>query len=135
MSPASCTLVGNLIRDPELRYTPSGVAVCQLVVAVNFRTKKDGEWVDGDPEFWDVVVWRQYGENVAEAVRKGDRVIVSGDLRKQKWETKEGETRWAVEVRAEEVGSVLRFAKGRGGRPAAESFVPAEKGGQSDVPF
>lgn len=120
-------LVGNLIKDPDLKYTPQGLAVCELVVAVNHRTKKDGEWVDGEAEFWDVSIWRDYAEHVAETLRKGERVVVVGSVRKRKYETKDGQTRYAVEVQAQEVCPSLRWDA----RPAA-----VKVGGSSDdTPF
>lgn len=122
---ATITIVGNLSKDPDLKYTPSGHAVAECVVVVNHRTKKDGEWVDGEAEFWDVSIWRDYAEHVAESLRKGDRIVVTGQARKRKYETKDGQTRYAVEVQADEVCPSLRWAA----RPAA---VKSSKGGPSD---
>lgn len=111
MSGAEATIVGNVTRDPELKFTNSGLAFGTFGVAVN-RRKKDsaGNWVDDDPSFFDVVVWRDLAEHVAETLQRGDRVIVTGTLKQRTWETDTGEKRSKVELQADEVGAALRFA-------------------------
>lgn len=81
------TIVGNLTKDPELRFTPSGAAVCNLTVAVGERVKNQstGEWEDGESTFYEVSVWNSTAENVAESLEKGQRVIVMGGLKGRKW--------------------------------------------------
>jgi single-strand DNA-binding protein len=104
------TLVGNITRDPELNFTPSGAAVVKFGLAVNKRwPDKDGEWQE-KTSFFNVTVWREQAENCAESLVKGARVIVTGELEQRSWETDEGENRSVVEVQAEEIGPSLRWA-------------------------
>ncbi|ASU81721.1 single-stranded DNA-binding protein [Nocardiopsis gilva YIM 90087] len=106
------TLVGNLVDDPELRFTPSGAAVANFRVASTPRMfdKQSGEWRDGESMFLTCSVWRQYAENVAESLQRGMRVIVQGRLKQRSYETKEGEKRTVFEIDVEEVGPALRSA-------------------------
>lgn len=104
------TLVGNLVDDPELRFTPSGQAVAKFRVASTPRFFKDGEWRDGESLFLTCNVWRQAAENVAETLQRGMRVIVQGRLRQRSYETREGEKRTVYEVEVDEVGPSLRNA-------------------------
>lgn len=105
------TLVGNLTDDPELRYTPSGAAVCNFTVAVNKRFRgQDGQWEDRLDGFFRCNVWREMAENLAESLQKGMRVIVVGRLQQRSWETNEGQKRYEIEVQVDEVGPALRFA-------------------------
>lgn len=106
------TLVGNLVDDPELRFTPSGAAVANFRVASTPRTfdKQSGEWKDGESMFLTCTVWRQYAENVAESLQRGMRVIVQGRLKQRSYETREGEKRTVFEVDVEEAGPALRSA-------------------------
>lgn len=107
------TIVGNATRDPELRFTPAGVAVVSFGVAVN-RRKKDGDkWVDDGADFYNVTAWRELGQNVAETVEKGTRVVVTGRLSQRQWETDAGEKRTSIEVNADEVGPSLRWASAK----------------------
>lgn len=107
------TVVGNLTEDPELRFTPSGVAVAKFSVAVNRRTydRQTNEWKESGTDFHRVAVWRQMAENVAETLTKGMRVIVVGDLKSQSWtDTKTNEKRSGWEIDASAVGPELAFA-------------------------
>ncbi|MDQ4005822.1 MAG: single-stranded DNA-binding protein, partial [Actinomycetota bacterium] len=105
------TIVGNLTDDPELRYTPNGAAVANFRVAVSRRGKDEsGQWKDLDTSFFRVSAWRSLGENVAESLTRGSRVLVTGRLRSRSWETPEGETRLTVEIEADEVAPSLRWA-------------------------
>ncbi|MGC8464190.1 MAG: single-stranded DNA-binding protein [Acidimicrobiales bacterium] len=108
---ASTTLVGNLTRDPEIRYTRDGQATTTLGVAVNRRWQQrgTGEWEEAT-SFFDVVCWRDLAENVALSLTKGARVVVSGRLEQRSWEPEEGERRTKVEVVADDVAASLRFA-------------------------
>ncbi len=107
---SNVTLIGNLTRDPELRFTPSGVAVCTVGIAVNRRwPDKSGEWQE-QTSFFDCVVWREQAEQVAESLQQGARVLVTGRLEQRSWETKEGEKRYTVEVQVDEMGPSLRWA-------------------------
>ena len=109
------TLVGNLVDDPELRFTPSGAAVAKFRMASTprFLDKTTNEWKDGESLFLSVNVWRQAAENVAESLQRGMRVIVQGRLKQRSYETKEGEKRTVYEVEADEVGPSLRSASAK----------------------
>ena len=106
------TLVGNLVDDPELRFTPSGAAVAKFRMASTPRylDKATNEWKDGESLFLTCNVWRQAAENVAESLQRGMRVIVQGRLKQRSYETKEGEKRTVYEVEVDEVGPSLRSA-------------------------
>jgi len=104
------TLIGNLVDDPELRFTPSGVAMAKIRLAVNRRWRsQDGEWQE-DTSFFTGTVWREQAEQVAESLQKGMRVIVTGRLEQRSWETQEGDRRSVVEIQIDEVGPSLRWA-------------------------
>src|SRR3954453_3315199 len=109
------TLVGNLVDDPELRFTPSGAAVAKFRMASTprFLDKQTNEWKAGESLFLSVNVWRQAAENVAESLQRGMRVIVQGRLKQRSYETKEGEKRTVYEVEADEVGPSLRNASAK----------------------
>lgn len=107
------SVAGNLTRDPELRFTAGGQAVCSFGIAVNRGKDKPGE-------FFDVTVWEQQGENVSESLEKGDRVIVTGRLSQRSWETDDGSKRSKVEIVAYEVGPSLRWATVTGIERAAK---------------
>jgi single-strand DNA-binding protein len=106
------TIVGNLVDDPELRFTPSGAAVANFRIASTPRTfdKQTNEWKDGDALFLTCSVWRQAAENVAESLQKGMRVVVQGRLKSRQYETREGEKRTVFEIDADEVGPSLKYA-------------------------
>jgi len=104
-------LVGNLVDDPELRFTPQGVAVANFRMAVSRRVPDgNGGWKDADTSFFRVNCWRQLAENVAESLTRGSRTMVSGRLKMRQWETQEGEKRSVVEIEADEVGPSLKWA-------------------------
>jgi single-strand DNA-binding protein len=109
------TIAGNLVDDPELRFTPSGQPVAKFRVASTprFLDKNTNEWKDGDSLFLTCNVWRQAAENVAESLTRGTRVIVSGRLRQRSYETKEGEKRTVYEVEVDDVGPSLRNASAK----------------------
>ncbi len=112
-------LVGNLTRDPELRHTPSGTPVCSLRLAVNTRRKDEsGQWTD-KPNYFDITVWGQQGENCAQYLSKGRPVAIDGRLEWREWEAQDGAKRQAVEVVAESV----QFLGGR--QDGESSYVPA----------
>jgi len=104
-------LIGNITRDPELRFTPSGAAVANFGLAVNRRwqNRQTNEWEE-QVSFFDIVAWRELAENVAESLTKGSRVMVTGRLDQRSWETDNGEKRSKVEVVADEIGPSLRWA-------------------------
>lgn len=110
MNDIAITLTGNLVEDPELRYTPQGTPVANMRVASTPRMQKGGRWVDAaDTVFIDVVAWRTLGENAAEELRKGDRVIVAGRLRQRTYETNDGEKRTVYEIHADDIAPSLRL--------------------------
>jgi len=106
------TVVGNLVDDPELRFTPSGAAVANFRIASTPRNydKNTNEWVDGEGLFLSCAIWRQAAENVAESLQKGMRVVVQGRLKQRSYETREGEKRTVYELDVEEVGPSLKYA-------------------------
>jgi single-strand DNA-binding protein len=142
------TIIGNLTRDPELRYTPTGQAVASFTVASTprFMDKQTNEWKDGDSLFLNCNVWRQAAENACESLQRGMRVIVNGRLKQRSYETKEGEKRTVYELEVDEVGPSLRNASAKvvkasrerqESRPAASGDPWAgegDKGGFSDSP-
>ena len=105
----SVTLIGNLVEDPELRFTPSGVAMTKVRFAVNKRYQSQGEWQE-ETSFFGGTCWRDMGENVAESLTKGARVVVVGELQQRSWETQDGDKRSIVEVDIKEIGPSLRWA-------------------------
>ena len=109
------TIAGNLVDDPELRYTPTGQAVARFRVASTprFMDRQTNEWKDGESLFLSCNVWRQAAENVAESLQRGMRVIVQGRLKQRSYETKEGEKRTVYEVEVDEVGPSLRNASAK----------------------
>ena len=125
------TIAGNLVDDPELRFTPAGQPVAKFRVASTprYRDNATGEWKDGDSLFLTCNVWRQAAENVAESLQRGMRVIVSGRLRQRSYETKEGEKRTVYEVEVDDVGPSLRNASAKVNR-AARSGSNGNSGGQ-----
>jgi single-strand DNA-binding protein len=155
------TIVGNLVGDPELRYTPTGQAVANFRIASTprFMDRTTNEWKDGDSLFLSCNVWRQAAENVAESLQRGMRVIVQGRLRQRSYETKEGEKRTVYEIEVDEVGPSLRNASakvtksqrssggfggggagqggqggyggGGGGRPAEDPWASDSRGGSA----
>jgi single-strand DNA-binding protein len=144
------TLIGNVTRDPELRFTASGQQLAQFGLAVNRRwqNKQSNEWEE-DVSFFDVVCWRDLAENVSESVAKGTRVIVSGRMEQRSWESQDGDKRSKVEVIADEIGPSLRWATaeiqkterrgpdaaGGGGGDAGAVPDPAPSYGQDEEPF
>jgi single-strand DNA-binding protein len=126
------TIAGNLVDDPELRFTPAGQPVARFRVASTprFRDNSTGEWKDGDSLFLTCNVWRQAAENVAESLQRGMRVIVSGRLRQRSYETKEGEKRTVYEVEVDDVGPSLRNASAKVNRIARSGGDGGYSGGQ-----
>ncbi|MFE0654420.1 single-stranded DNA-binding protein [Streptomyces sp. NPDC059534] len=106
------TVTGNLVDDPELRFTAAGLPVARFTVASTPRIfdRETNAWRDGEPTFLDCSCWRQLAEKTAESLTKGARVVVAGRLRTDRWETPEGEKRSRMVLDAEEVGAALTFA-------------------------
>lgn len=131
------TVVGNLVDDPELRFTPSGAAVAKFRVASTPRTfdRQTNEWKDGESLFLTCSVWRQAAENVAESLTRGTRVVVQGRLKQRSYEDREGVKRTVYELDVEEVGASLKNAtakitktSGRGGQGGG-GFGGGQQGG------
>jgi single-strand DNA-binding protein len=156
------TIAGNLVSDPELRYTPTGQAVATFRVASTprFMDRNTNEWKDGESLFLSCNVWRQAAENVAESLQRGMRVIVNGRLRQRQYETREGEKRTVYEVEVDDVGPSLRnasakvtksnrssggggfggggggnFGGGQGGSGGGSGGYGGSSGGRSDDPW
>jgi len=134
------TIVGNLVDDPELRFTNTGTAVANMRVAVTQRIQQDGTWRDGDTSFLRVNVWRGQAEHLADSLAKGDRVMVTGRLRQRSWETPHGDQRSVTEIQADKVGASLKWAtakverasqRGNGERTQGRERQ-AERGGDFD---
>ena len=129
------TIVGNVVADPELRFTPSGAAVANFRVASTPRVfnRDTGQYEDGEALFLTCNVWRQAAENVAESLTKGMRVIVNGRLKQRSYQTKEGENRTVFEIEVDEVGPSLKFASAqvnRNPREGGGNFGGGNYGGQ-----
>lgn len=140
------TIVGNLVDDPELRYTAGGTAVANVRVAVNrrVRNKDTNEWEDALDGYFRVNVWRDQAENVAESLHRGTRVLVTGRLISRSYEDREGQTRWVTEIEADEVCPSLRWATakiskvsrgGGGGGGGGWGAPPPSSEPTEDVPF
>jgi single-strand DNA-binding protein len=141
----SITVVGNITRDPEMRFTPSGVSKVTFGVACNrsWQNRQTNEWEE-QTSFFNVVCWRELADNVGASLKKGTRVVVTGRLEQRSWETEQGEKRSVVEIVADEVGPSLRFATaevhrversgpggggGGGGAPSGGGNAPSGGGG------
>ena len=111
MADNTVTVIGNVTRDPELRFTPSGQAIATFGLAVNRRwqNRQTQEWEE-QVSFFDVTCWAQLGQNVADTLVKGSRAIITGRLEQRSWETDQGDKRSKVEIIADEVGPSLRWA-------------------------
>jgi single-strand DNA-binding protein len=137
-------VVGNLTRDPELRHTPSGMAVCSLRIAVNSRQKQaDGQWGE-KPNYFSVTVWGQQGENCAQYLSKGRPVAVDGRLDWREYQAQDGTKREAIEIVADSVQFLGSRGDGEGGGPpqfvpasaqAAEADFPPAAAADDDIPF
>src|SRR5688572_9473042 len=132
------TLVGNITRDPELRFTPSGQATATFGLAVNRRwqNRNTSEWEEAT-SFFNVVCWREQAENASESLAKGSRVIVTGRLEQRSWETPDGEKRSVVEVVADEIGPSLRWATAqvvKNERRSGDASGPGGGGGGASRP-
>jgi single-strand DNA-binding protein len=143
MADSNVTIVGNLTRDPELRFTAAGKGVASFGVAVNRRYQVNGEWQE-KVSFFNVTAWDQLGENAAASLTKGARIIVTGRLEQREYSTNAGEKRSVVEIIADELGPSLRWARAEvertqrtnadgtpagGGRPSGDPDSGAPVGG------
>ena len=110
MADNTVTVVGNLTRDPELRFTAGGKGIASFGLAVNRRYQVNGEWQE-KVSFFNVTAWDQLGENAAASLSKGTRIIVTGRLEQREYQTNTGEKRNVVEIVADELGPSLRWAR------------------------
>ena len=124
----SVTLVGNLTRDPELRYTTGGRGVASFGLAVNRRYQQNGEWQE-QTSFFNITAWGDLGENAAASLPTGARILVTGRLQQREYETREGEKRTIVEVIADDLGPSLRWAQAQVERIARDSAPQGGGGG------
>jgi single-strand DNA-binding protein len=137
MSDNTVTIIGNLTRDPEIRFSTQGIAVVSFGIAVNKRyfDQTEQEWKEKDPSFFNCTAWRDFGENIATSGKKGQRWIIVGELQQRSWETDEGEKRNAVEIQVSAAGPDMKWAtceverveRKTGNQQAAAA--PAAKGG------
>ncbi len=149
MSLNKCMIIGNLGRDPEMRYTPSGQAVTQFTVAVNRRWQQNNEWQE-ETEWFRVVVWGPQAERTADRLRKGNKVYVEGRIQTRQWEDQQGQKRTTVELVANQVTSLERRERDDEGgfpedrpsgapsgapRPAPQRPAPDDAGDFDDLPF
>jgi single-strand DNA-binding protein len=151
MTANTITLVGNLTRDPELRFTNTGQAMATLGLAVNRRwqNRQSGDWEEAT-SFFNIVCWADMAENAAQSLNKGSRVLVTGRLEQRSYETQGGEKRSVVEVIADEIGPSLRWATAEvskndrregssgpagGGTPIANEPAPVPGYGGDEEPF
>ncbi|MFE9850975.1 single-stranded DNA-binding protein [Streptomyces sp. NPDC005576] len=125
------TVVGNLVDDPELRFTSSGAAVAKFRVASTPRIfdRQTNEWKDGEGLFLTCSVWRQAAENVAESLQRGMRVIVQGRLKQRSYEDREGIKRTVYELDVDEVGPSLKSATAKVTKTAGRSGQGGGQGG------
>lgn len=131
------TIVGNM-TEPEIRFTNSGTAVCGFSVAVNrgHRDKDSGNWVEDGTDWYRVTAWRDLGQNVADSLEKGARVVVTGRLEQEMWTNKDNEERLSVKVIADEVGPSLRWATAEVQKAERkENVTPAVDPFASSEPF
>lgn len=128
MSNPIITITGNLVREPEVRFTPGGHAVASFSVATNDRKKQGDEWVDGDTSYWECSAWRDLAEAVAE-LAKGAPVIVVGKLKQRSFETREGQKRTVTEIDVETVGIDMAVQARRGKHAGTQAPRAAANGG------
>lgn len=143
MSDSNVSIVGNLTRDPELRFTQGGRGVASFGVAVSRRYQQNNEWVE-QTSFFNVTAWGQLGENAAASLTKGTRIIVTGRLEQRSYETNEGDKRSVVEIVADEIGPSLRWATAvverttkaqTNGTGGGELAMAGAQAGGSEEPF
>ena len=122
------TLVGNLTRDPELRFTANGRAVASFGIAVGRRYQVNGEWQE-QTSYFNITAWGQLGENAAASLSKGARIVVTGRLEQREYTTREGDKRTAIDVIADELGPSLRWATAQVERTARKEGGAKKSGG------
>ena len=130
------TIVGNLVRDPELRFTKNGQAVASFTVVSSSRymDRTTNEWKDSDPVYMNCNVWREHAENVTNSLTKGTRVLVTGKLKQRSYTTKEGQERQVVELEVEDVGPALRYATAKVSKVSREGAGASNASSTSSQP-
>ena len=128
MADNTITLVGNLTRDPELRFTANGRAVASFGIAVGRRYQVNGEWQE-QTSYFNVTAWGDLGENAAASLSKGTRIVVTGRLEQREYTTREGDKRTAIDVIADELGPSLRWATAQVERTARKEGGAKKTGG------
>jgi len=111
MALPSITAVGNLVFEPDFGVTANGISRCKMRIACNERKKQDGEWIDGDTSFFDIIVWRGLADAAGDQFKKGQTILVVGKVKISKYEDKNGVERQSVEILAEEVAAVVKGTK------------------------
>ena len=137
------TIIGNCVADPEMRFTPSGAAVANFVVASTPRLfdRQSNEWKDGETLFMRCSIWKDAAENVTESLTRGTRVIVTGRLKSRSYDTKEGEKRTVMELEVDEIGPSLKYATAkvdrtqRGSGNGGNQSTPARSSAPADDPW
>lgn len=148
MTEIRTTIVGNVTDTPELRFTPSGAAATNFTVAVNHRTKRNGEWIDDGTTFVRCTAWRDLAESVAGTIHKGQRVTVTGNLRGREYDRSDGTKGLSLDLSVDEIGPTLAKFKTAGkpsatpaenaaawGAPAPTQPAGGAAWGQTEVPF
>jgi single-strand DNA-binding protein len=143
----SVQIIGNVTRDPELRFTSGGVAVCSFGIAWTPRRRNaNGEWEDGETSFFNCSAWRDLGENIAASINKGNRVVVTGSVRARDWDDREGNKRTSIEIDVDECSPSLRWAQvqidrtqrsgggNSGGNSGGGGFSGGDSGGSGNAP-
>lgn len=130
---APITLTGRLTKDPELRFSATGMAVANMSVVTSRRAKVNDEWTDLDVTYWSVAAFKQLAENVGESLRKGDAVIVTGKMKSRQYDDREGNKRTVWEVTADHVGADLSRATANITRVSrTQPAAPLNNGAQAD---
>jgi len=132
-------IIGNVTRDPELRFTTGGTAVCSFGIAYTPRKRNaHGEWEDGDTSYFNCSAWRDLGENIAASISKGMRVVVTGSVRARDWEDRDGNKRTSIEIDVDDCAPSLRWAQAQvertsrsGGGGGGHSDGGSSNGGSS----
>ena len=126
-------IIGNVTRDPELRFTTGGTAVCSFGVAWTPRRRnpQTGEWEDGETTFFNCSAWRDLGENIAATISKGTRVVVTGSVRSRDWEDRDGNKRTSIEIDVDDCAPSLRWAQAQIERTSRQSGGQGGGGGFS----
>ena len=108
MALPTITAVGNLVFEPDFGVTANGISRCKMRIACNERKKVDGEWVDGDTSFFDIIVWRGLADAAGDTFKKGQTILVTGKVKISKYEDKNGVERQSVEILADELAAVVK---------------------------